>query len=203
MKYLLFSLFFYLLLSCQNSKQKTELNSSQLKDINEIVRAITIEYNLEALKKDNKNVILSDSLKKTKIYIPSKKDKELGVPTPPDFVTINEIIKVKIKGQAFFSNVDSSHILSQYPDIKKLKISENILSKINSPSFEKEIVSRKKVGEYHFYEIGIPLFSIDNKKAFVELSSYCGGLCGNGEFIFLEKINGKWKIIERFETWIS
>ena len=56
-------------MSCHNSKQKTELNSSQLKDINEIVRVITIEYNLEAKKRDNKSVILSDSLKKKLKFI--------------------------------------------------------------------------------------------------------------------------------------
>jgi hypothetical protein len=45
----------------------------------------------------------------------------------------------------------------------------------------------------------IPLFSLDNQKAYVELGYYCGTLCGYGEAIYLKKINGKWTIVEKWK----
>lgn len=201
MKYLLLLLSFFLFISCQNSKEEKQLNSSNFKNINEIVATIIIEDSLEV-----KKILLCDSLKRTAIYVNPKYNKDQEFPPPPPeprSVSINSIIKAKINGERFFESKDSSHILSQYSDIEKIKISNELLSKVHSTSSTKEIAKRKKRIESRFYEIGIPLFSKDNKKAYVELRTFCGRLCGNGQALFLEKINGKWKIIQRFETWTS
>jgi hypothetical protein len=49
----------------------------------------------------------------------------------------------------------------------------------------------------------IPIFSLDNQKAYVELGYHCGTLCGYGKAIYLKKVSGKWIIVKKFRTWIS
>jgi hypothetical protein len=203
MKYYLIIISFFFLSNCQSPKKESLHDALRVKDINDIVATIIKDDNLKVLKTESKTVMLLDSLKKTKIYVATKKDRELGIPPPPDFVSITRIVKIKINNQDFFSSKDSIYMLSQYPDIKKFKISDEILSKVNSTSFKKKRAKRKNSDEYDFYEIGIPLFSKDNNRAYVELSHYCGSLCGHGEAIFLEKIKGKWIIVDKIETWIS
>jgi hypothetical protein len=51
--------------------------------------------------------------------------------------------------------------------------------------------------------ISVPLISVDNKKAIVFGSYICGGLCGSGGVFFLEKVKGKWKVINYEMRWIS
>lgn len=39
--------------------------------------------------------------------------------------------------------------------------------------------------------------------ATIYFEKHCGGLCGNGNFVVLEKINGEWKIIANINLWVS
>lgn len=50
----------------------------------------------------------------------------------------------------------------------------------------------------------LPVFSKDNKIAYVELNHYCsGGLCGSGQAIYLKKLNGRWVVSFKRMTWMS
>ena len=51
--------------------------------------------------------------------------------------------------------------------------------------------------------ISFPLISTDGKKAIVYGSYICGGLCGSGGIFYLEKINGKWKMMEYERRWVA
>ncbi|WP_431162820.1 hypothetical protein [Flagellimonas beolgyonensis] len=42
-----------------------------------------------------------------------------------------------------------------------------------------------------------------DKYASFYYSYHCGGLCGSGNFVIMEKIQGKWKILKSFELWVS
>lgn len=51
--------------------------------------------------------------------------------------------------------------------------------------------------------ISYPLISTDRKKAIVYGAYVCGGLCGSGGIFYLEKINGKWEMVEYERRWIA
>jgi hypothetical protein len=46
-------------------------------------------------------------------------------------------------------------------------------------------------------------FNERKDKVIVYVENYCGGLCGDGNYLLLEKINSKWKITKRKEIWVS
>lgn len=46
-------------------------------------------------------------------------------------------------------------------------------------------------------------FSEDGTQALFYLSNHCGGLCGTGMYVVMEKRNGKWAIEKEIEMWIS
>lgn len=46
-------------------------------------------------------------------------------------------------------------------------------------------------------------YNSKKNKAFVYTQFVCGGTCGDGEDLYLEKKNGKWSIIARKNDWVS
>ncbi|RTY85831.1 hypothetical protein [Flavobacterium sp. GT3R68] len=205
MKYLILIITFLSLLSCKKSNEKGEFDSAKIKNINEIVETIIIEDSLNVLKSDKKSRMLCEDLIKINVYVPEKSKDGLELPPPPpsNNISINTLINSKIIEPMFFTSKDSTYLILQNSGIVKYRIDEKILAKVNFTSSEMEKTKRKIGKHYSFYEISLPLFSVDNNKAYVELGYYCGSLCGQGKAFFLEKINGKWKIIESFGTWIS
>jgi len=125
------------------------------------------------------------------------------LPPSPGNRYINEILNTDVNNKMFFSKKDSLNIMAQSLNSQKIEIDKIILDKLNSTTFEKEMIKLKNGKQYNFYEMKVPVFSLDNQKAYVELDYRCGGLCGGGKAIFLEKIKGKWKIVEKRTTWIS
>lgn len=189
--------------NCRNNK--SEFDNSQIKDINEIVRIVILEDSLNVLKSESK--MFCESLIKLDIYIPEKRkgNELIPPPPPPSFndVSIENLLNYKIENQIFFTNKDSLFLLEQNLKFNELKVENEIIEKINATSKNIE-QEKKKIGKsYNYYEMTIPLFSEDNQKAYLELNHYCGYLCGSGKSIFLKKINGKWRIVEKRRTWIS
>lgn len=204
-KLLLILLVSFSFTKCKNNKEN-ELDSSKIKDINEIVKTVILEDTLNVLKNEKESGMFCEELVKLDIYIPEKrKDNESIPPPPPSFykISIENLLYHKIENEMFFTSVDSIYLLKQNLNTEKLKIKKDIAEKINLTTKEKEINKRENGKSYNFYEMTIPIFSSDNQKAYIELNHYCGGLCGSGKSIFLKKIDGKWKIIEIWRTWIS
>ena len=192
---------------CKNNSNETEFNSSKIKDINEIVRTVILEDSLKVLKNENESKMFCEELTKLNIYIPEKRKENERIPPPPppsfNSISIENVMSFKIENQMFFTIKDSLGLLQQNLNPEKFKIEEDIVEKINLTTKEKEI-KKKKIGEsYNFFEMTIPIFSLNSRKAYVQLSNYCGHLCGHGEAIYLEKINGKWKIVQKYRIWIS
>jgi hypothetical protein len=144
-----------------------------------------------------------EDLKKITIEVPLKRKDGLILPPVPGNRYITDLLNDKVNGRPFFLNADSLAILSQNSNPKKLKITDVLTSKLNSTTVEKEKAKYKVGKRYKYYEMSIPIFSNDKKKAYVELGYHCGPLCGNGDAYFLVKTNGAWKIIKKIGTWIS
>ncbi|MCB6089721.1 hypothetical protein, partial [Flavobacterium psychrophilum] len=177
--------------------------SVEIKEINEIVQAIIIQDSLNVLKNITDSRMFCSELKKIEIEIPIKRKDGLIFPPNLGNRDINEIVNIKIENKLFFSKQDSLYIMEQSLKPQKFKIDKTITNKLNATTFENEMKKRKSGKQYDFYEMKIPIFSLDRQKVYIELDHRCGSLCGSGRAISLKKINGKWKIIEKWRTWIS
>jgi len=58
----------------------------------------------------------------------------------------------------------------------------------------------KSPGILFFSDIG---FNDRHDQAFVYAGKTCGGLCGEGEYVLLRKVNGKWEIQKEHDLWVS
>ncbi len=58
----------------------------------------------------------------------------------------------------------------------------------------------RQIGEVRFSKVA---FSNNRSKAAVYTSFICGRLCGTGQILFFEKVNGKWKYVRTWEMWVS
>ena len=203
----IFIIVFICLLFANCKKNNSEFEDSELKDINQIVKTVILEDSLNVLKSKIESKMFCENLIKLDIYIPEKRkaNEPIPLPPPPSFndVSIENLLYYKIENQTFFTSKDSIFLLEQNLKPNKLKIENEIIEKINATSKNIEL-QKKKIGKsYNYYEMTIPIFSKDKQKAYLELNHYCGGLCGSGKSIYLKKINGKWKIVEKWRTWIS
>ena len=200
MRRLILILTFSSLLSCKNSKEKAEL--AKANNINEIVETVITEDSLNVLKTKTNSKRLNEDLTVIDIYTPVK-DKYGFIHTSPIHrsaweVSIEDILRYKNIG--LFSSKDSLYLLKQNSNPQKFKIDETILQKVNQTTWKKEF----DLGTKHdYYEMTIPLFSLDNKNAYLELIHLYGQMQGTGKAIYLKKINGRWKIIKKKAKWIS
>ena len=205
MRYIILLITFLSIFSCKNSESEVEFTSSKIKEINEIVKVIITEDSLEVSKNTNDKSMLCKELIKLNIYIPEKpKNGEILLPPPPSFndVSITDLLNYNRKS-IFFKDIDSLYLLKQNLNPAKLEIDSNIVRDVNFTAKDKEISKKKTEKLYSYYEMTIPIFSLNNEVAYVELNHYCGRLCGSGQSLYLKKIDGKWKIIEKRGTWIS
>jgi hypothetical protein len=206
-KLILILLVSLLFTKCKNNNNEIEIGSPKINEINKIVKTIILEDSLNVLKNDKESKMFCEELIKLDIYIPEKRKKNEPIPPPPPpsfyKISIEDLLNYKIENEMFFTSKDSLDLLRQNLNPEKLIIEKDILQKINLTTEERENTKRKNGELYNFYVMTIPIFSSDNNKAYVELNHYCGGLCGNGKSIFLKKINGKWKVVDKWRTWIS
>ena len=205
MKKIFYSLLISLtFMSCKNSNEKIEFENLRANETFNIVESIITQDSLKVIKNGIDKSYFLENLKKLNIIIPKKEKNGIETIPLPFFnnVEIKNLIGRKINDRIFFTQKDSLNIINQNEYPENLKLHKRILTEINSISFE-EAKTKYKKENLDLYEMSIPIFSSNNKKAYVQLNNHCGSLCGEGIEIFLEKINGKWKIIYKQRTWIS
>lgn len=102
----------------------------------------------------------------------------------------------------FFNKTDSLYIQFQNENLINYIISKSVSDKFLTTNFE--LIKKQKTNEQFIYTFStIPIISLNGKKAYLELSIKCIGLCGTGYEIYLEKINGKWIISNCRKAWES
>lgn len=198
--------------NCSKKNENSQMNGefiekplsiNEIKNINSIIEIIIIQDSLKVLKSNDYINFLCHDLKRLPIDIPEKQENGLVLPPAPGRIYLTELLNERINGEIFFATKDSFNLIAQNSKPSKFIVDQSILKNINSTSFEKEKAKRKKGKNYRFYEMTIPIFSLDNQKAYVELGYHCGTLCGYGKAIYLKKVSGKWIIVKKFRTWIS
>ena len=205
----LFSIFLvFSLLACKNKTEKTFVLPSD-DEINSIVEAVIYQDSLPVLKDSTlfqryrKNTDkLSVDLRKIKLIFPDKTLK-IQPPPPPNSLSVSDLLNLMLNGNRFFNKNDSLGIVYQNEHIKSFIIDERISIKVLATTYVEERKKRETLNNIQYYDLSIPIFSTDRKRAYVEVNFNCSGLCGGGEAIYLEKINNKWKIVDKKMTWIS
>jgi len=195
--------FFILILTSCHDENKFNLNSN-LNDFNEIIETVIKYDSLMILNNSKGNYAITEYLEKIKITNPEIQNKDsLILITPPNSLTIGNLFylqQVDFKG---FDKKDSLYLLSQNLNPDSLKISDKLLSKTKHLT-RKQIDEEWEKGNYiKYFTFKIPFISKDKSKAYIESGYRCGGLCGNGRAYFLEKNNGKWKVVKKWVTWMS
>ncbi len=118
---------------------------------------------------------------------------------------LNEDEKNDIRLDLLWNNLHADTVTIKF---KKTKILLNqsleIIDQKNNKRIKRQprkSLTSKKVGKFIY--LSYPLASKDRKTAFIYLGYYCGGLCGRGGILYLEKLNGAWQIVEYVPTWIA
>src|SRR5690606_20552213 len=96
----------------------------------------------------------------------------------------------------FFHYTDSTTLVEQNRCLNNLTIPKSALGK-----FKFTCLENGKIPE-RYIQFSFPIFSKDNKKAYIEYDQY-NGFDGGGQSIYLQKIRGKWKVIEITRNWNS
>lgn len=204
MRNFLFLIVIFKFVSCQNKKAEDEFALSKTKDINEIIETIIYSDSLPVLKSSSDSISLCTELNKIEIKIAKYPKPGELVNIESDWenkVYIQNLLFVDIDKKRFFTKKDSLFLLSQNNILKRFEINKNLYSKLKTITFERIKLS-KKFRKLKYYDISIPIFSLDNTKAYVELN-YHYLRFGSGRAIYLQKIKGKWKVIQHRRTWIT
>lgn len=104
-------------------------------------------------------------------------------------VCMEKIYKSKPIEDKFFLVKDSLDILNQNETFKNFKIPKTITGKFKTVEQTKNLKITEK-----YIQFSIPIFSADNTKVYVEFDSYSNSEDSYGNSLYLEKIEGKWKI---------
>lgn len=216
---IIFTTFFF---AC-NNKQSQTFNIPPKQELNKIIEAVIYQDSLPVFKtnsylytgivSDSKKTItplatypLSINLRKLTVIIP---DTTKTVPPPINndavsiFRLLHGLIKLKPNGQTVIPVADYNYILFQNTVLKNFSIKNDFANNIIVTSFNEQQQKYKQGIPRQYYDLTIPILSADGKKAYVEVTFNCSGLCGGAIAIYLEKKDKRWQIINRERLWRS
>lgn len=192
-------LFILTLLSCNNNNN--EDFTRQKESIN-IIQTLIEEKGIDLTRDFPTNDELPICLNLKKIIVTNKcfeetkannKIEVIKIPeqsfTSNDEVCIEKIYRSMPINNSFFHVNDSVEIMNQNKAITTLKIPKNSCQKFKTVELTKNLKVTEK-----YIQFSIPIFSKDNTKAYLEFDHYTDNENSYGQSIYLEKINGKWKI---------
>ncbi len=104
----------------------------------------------------------------------------------------------------YFSKSDYSYISFQCSNDTAFTIDKSVMPKITFTTLaERTNKNRETHYTFGFYDMSVPLFSVDQQQAYLQLAVYRGMNNAIGYEYILKKVNGKWKIIFKSQTWID
>ena len=189
-------IFLFVLSSCGDNSPRQVFLPPDKKDINEIVAAVINRDSLVFTKKpatDPNPIPLLVDLRKIRVILTDTAD----VPQPMDLTTVSifDLFNSLVNNQRFFSRTDSSYFLFQNDSVKTYTIDKIIAEKL---AYTTTLVEQQQKHESNkstsYYDLTIPIFSADNKRAYIVWTTNCLG-CGGATAFYLEKINGEWTIV--------
>ena len=187
-------------LSCQNNKKKNIVNERS-NEIEKIVECVILQDSLNVFKNDSTSIPLSKELQKLKVYHLDLNAKNIP-PKPENGIYLDDLFYYHLDVN-FIPKKDSLNLLNQNQVFKTYLIDNSFSKKIKLTTFKEQKKKFRANRDAVFLYLTIPIFSSNNNKAYVEINEICFGNCGWGKGIYLEKKNGKWKIVYKRELWVG
>jgi hypothetical protein len=104
----------------------------------------------------------------------------------------------------YFDEADYPYISFQRGNDTSFTVDKSTLPKISFTTLAEHKAKNKTTqGQFYFYEMSVPLFSVDQQLAYIQVTLYYMKSQGVGYEYFLRKTNGKWTIVFKEQTWIS
>lgn len=113
----------------------------------------------------------------------------LGPPNIENFSKESDFVMFKLK------ETDSTYILKQFIGRKSFEFNDLI-------KFGYKIKNVEAVNE-GLLTFSKPIFNASKNLVYFRYGFICGPLCGHGQDLILEKINGKWIVKETTGFWVS
>ena len=189
------SIFLLLFAGCNLSKQQIKFPVPKNDDINAIIKAVV---NQDTLAKDS--TPLSVDLRKIRVVVP---DSNLRLPSIfSHSVSITSLIHSGTHQEGYFGKIDSLYLLFQNDTLRNFRFNKNLMSGIQLTSTNEQQPQSKRNYNARFFDMSIPIFSLDQKTAYVQLD-HIFPMCGAGFVLYLQKKNGEWKIVKSMMSWIN
>ena len=215
MKYVAVILTFLFVFSCkekakhktvilEKTKSSAELDKLRYEFLNQILN--------EDIRKDS-----IEGINESNLYQISLKNIEL----PENRITNEELVPpplfyFQLKYDSLFLEQDSLFYKSQANDLKNFQFDKKLISKKLNYIDQEELQSFSKDNHSDFWEnfnnkypntciktISVPFFNKEKNICIATYSYGCGSLWGNGFTGVYKKENGKWKLLETSDYWVS
>jgi hypothetical protein len=187
-----------LTIACTTKVDKENYSFPDKREILEIIETIIKDKKLPVKRDTVKgfHLALASALYKLEVFVP-----DTNMRSALSQVPITRLLKIKVNKRQFFSKKDSAFFLYQNDIVKVVDLHNELdhIYYLTTPEQEK----LKKGPGNSYYDMSVPIFSKDLKKAYVEVNDNCKGLCGSGGYYLLEKIKNKWTIVDYHVLWIS
>jgi len=196
-------------LSCQNYESEKYIEKENIA-INDLI--------LEMIKFDEMVKLNNWDNKQLKLYIFSKLDtntaysvKPTGYDTGANGISYSKekIVGNKKRFENELEKFEKEERL--YYDLKKGKIKErNLDYNFSNEKIAFEYINPQNIkdfnpkkNEYGYLGVSRIIFNWNYTVGYLHYTFFCGDLCAWNDNIKIEKINGKWKIVERYSGGIS
>lgn len=194
--------FLFFLLGCLDYNSRQTFLPPDKKSVNEIVEAVINHDSLLFLNPDSsRQILLSVNLRKLRVIVP---DTTTDVPPPIDHNTVSifNLFNSLVNHQRFFGRSDSTYFLSQNNAMDTFTIDKTLTEKIAVTTLSEQQQKTNSNQFAHYYDMTIPILTVDQKKAYIELTNNCSG-CGGATAYYLERSNSKWIVVGWQRLWIN
>lgn len=181
-------------ISC--SQQKFSIFERQ-DDINSIIITIIEEGRLNIGKNNIEGNKISQFLKRYKLITHTNNN------LPPNIAERKLSWILDFSSQKTFTKKDTKYLLSQNTDEDSLEISKTLKENYKYSTISDILKERKEGKRFQYYTFYVPVFSEDNKTAYIEYDYHYERYFGQGMAFILKKEDNKWKIVEEGGTWIN
>ncbi|MDB4442940.1 hypothetical protein N9157_00370 [Saprospiraceae bacterium] len=183
------SLWLLILISGCFEEQNIYNKSDNLNDIENLISRI---IEIDSIEINYPNYKIVAVLPK---YI-NRKNQEGFKPKPPpygDYLFPDLEEEFSDLKETKFSSDENIYIAKQKEDSKPIELSDQLFGK-----------RKKKINLFQdtYIYFSIPIFNKSRNLAWIKTGIACGKTCGEGRTLILQKINGKWKIINKKSNWI-
>ncbi|KPH12008.1 hypothetical protein [Chryseobacterium sp. ERMR1:04] len=213
MKHFIF-LFLLIIISCKKNHPKVSITP---KDENldlryEVLNQLIIdEQKGDSLMLANENFghdyVYNISCKK--IYLETEISNADEPPPPPG-------LGINLEYDSIFSQKDSAYYKKEEKILSHFKFNKNRIKTNLQYTTDEEIYKIRQIKPNDFWTefdkryknkcirtFSVPFFNRDKNICIIQNSMSCRPLYGGGAITIYQKINGKWKIINSFDHWVS